>query len=75
MRITIDTELNAIVVPNKFYLEIDKLNKVVTERGGAKIDYTEYVKSEFDKAIANPMKRVSDVITPRPKKKDDKEKN
>jgi len=73
VRITIDTELNAIIVPNKFYEEIDKLNKVVAERGGEKIDYTQYVRDEFAKAIDSPMKRLADVTTPRKKKAADKD--
>jgi tryptophanase len=62
MKITIDTELEAIIVPDTFYDTIDKQNKVLADNGVEKrINYTDYVKQQFEKAIANPMKRNSDV--------------
>ena len=50
MRITIDTDLQAIIVPESYYMQVDKLNEVIEEAGGTKLDYTQYIKSCFDKA-------------------------
>lgn len=33
MRITIDTELQAIIVPDSYYLQVDKLNEIITGAG------------------------------------------
>ena len=40
MRIIIDTDAKAIVVPEKYYLTIDKMNEIVDLTGGTKLDYT-----------------------------------
>lgn len=65
MIIKIDTEKKAIVVPNTFYSQIDKKNKVLEEAGALtaenKIDYVQYVKDAFSSAIDNPLLRQSDV--------------
>ena len=61
MRITIDTELNAIIVPNSYYIQVDKLNDVIEAAGGKKLDYTDYIKTCFDKAYATQIVRVEDV--------------
>ena len=39
MRITIDTDLQAIIVPESYYMQVDKLNEVIEEAGGTKLDY------------------------------------
>ena len=31
MRITIDTDLQAIIVPESYYMQVDKLNEVIEE--------------------------------------------
>lgn len=63
MRITIDTELNRVIVPDTFYKTIDAKNKVLVEHGAAnkKIDYIQFVKDEFDKAMKNPLIRKADL--------------
>ena len=63
MRIEIDTELEKIIVPNSFFNQIDKMNKVLVENGAEdkKIEYTQYVKDSFEKAIKNALVRKSDL--------------
>lgn len=72
MRIVIDTEAKAIVVPEKYYLTIDKMNEIVEQTGGTKLDYTQYIKDQFAKCIEN-IKRPSDIVKPRPKEKKKKQ--
>lgn len=63
MRIIIDTDKEQIIVPNTFYKTIDKKNAVLKEAGveDKQIDYIQYVKDCFDKAIKNPFVRKSDL--------------
>lgn len=63
MRFTIDTELERIIVPDSFFNQIDKMNKVLIERGAAdkKIDYVQYINDAIAKAQANAPIRKSDV--------------
>lgn len=68
MRIVIDTEAKAIVVPEKYYLTIDKMNEIVDLTGGKKLDYTQFIKDQFEACIGN-IKRPSDIVKPRPKEK------
>lgn len=72
MRIVIDTEAKAIVVPEKYYLTIDKMNEIVALTGGTKLDYTQYIKDQFEACIGN-IKRPSDIVKPRPKEKKKKQ--
>ncbi|HIW73071.1 MAG TPA: hypothetical protein H9684_01990 [Firmicutes bacterium] len=72
MRIIIDTEAKAIVVPEKYYLTIDKMNEIVNLTGGNKLDYTQFIKDQFAACIGN-IKRPSDIVKPRPKEKKKKE--
>lgn len=71
MRITIDTELQAIIVPNSYYAQIDKLNEVIAAVSEKKLDYTQYIKDCFAVAIENKIVRQSDIgtLTPHKKKK------
>lgn len=71
MRITIDTELQAIIVPNSYYTQIDKLNEVIAAVSEKKLDYTQYIKDCFAAAIENKIVRQSDIgtLTPHKKKK------
>ena len=71
MRITIDTELQAIIVPNSFYYQIDKLNDIILAAGGNKLDYEQYIKDCFKLAMETKIVRQSDVgtLTPHKKKK------
>lgn len=62
MRIIIDTEREAIVVANSFFTNIDKQNKVLADNGvDKKVDYVEFIKKEFNKAINKPLLRQSDI--------------
>lgn len=61
MRITIDTELQAIIVPESYYMQVDKLNEVISEAGGTALDYTEYIRTCFEKAYATQIVRQGDV--------------
>lgn len=62
MRITIDTELERVIVPNSFFSQIEKRNKVLEEAGvEKKIDHVEFVQEAFAKAIKNTLFRPSDA--------------
>ena len=62
MRIEIDTEKNLIIVPNTYYEQIDKKNKTLSEAGvDKKIDYVQYIKDSFEKAIDNKISRKEDL--------------
>lgn len=61
MRITIDTELQAIIVPDSYYIQVDKLNEIIDEAGGEALDYKKYIKSCFDKAYETQVVRQSDI--------------
>lgn len=63
MRIIIDTELERVIVPNSFYSQIDKMNKLLSENGGKKVEYEGYVKNATEKALANPYLRKDDLKT------------
>ena len=64
MRIIIDTDLERIIVPDSFFNKIDAMNKILKENDSDKqIDYTEYVKDAFDKAIGNAVVRKADLST------------
>lgn len=52
MRITIDTELQAIIVPESYYTQVDKLNEIIVEAGGKALDYTSYIRTCFEKAYS-----------------------
>ena len=76
MRITIDTELQAIIVPDSYYMQVDKLNEIIASVGGngAKIDYTTYIQTCFDNAYKTQIVRQSDVAKLKPHKKTNKPK-
>ena len=62
MRIIIDTEKERIIVPDSFFNQIDKMNKVLEENGADKrVDYVQYIKDAFEKAIKNAPIRKADV--------------
>lgn len=61
MRIIIDTELQAVIVPDSYYAQVDKLNEIITECGGRKLDYTDYIKTCFDKAYASKVISQSEL--------------
>jgi len=62
MRIIIDTEKERIIVPDSFFNQIDKMNKVLAENGtDKKVDYVQYIKDTFEKASKNAPVRKSDL--------------
>lgn len=62
MRIIIDTELQRIIVPDSFFNQIDKMNKVLAENGtDKKVDYEQYIKDAFAKASENAPIRKADL--------------
>lgn len=63
MRIIIDTDKEQIIVPDTFYKTIDKKNDVLKQAGitDKRIEYVDYVKDCFEKAVANPWVRKSDL--------------
>lgn len=63
MRITIDTELRVIIVPNSYYAQIDKLNEIISAAGGNKLDYANYIRDCFDNCISRKIICQSDVAT------------
>lgn len=66
MRFIIDTELERVIVPDSYYNQLDKTNKLIEANGGTKIDYVQFVKDAYEKAIKNPLIRKADI--PRIKK-------
>ena len=72
MRIIIDTELERIIVPDSFFNQIDRMNKVLEENAdegteAKKVDYTAYVKKAFETASAKPLIRKADLAQYRKK--------
>lgn len=62
MRIIIDTEKEKIIVPDSFFNQIDKMNSILKENGADKqIDYVQYIKDAYEKAIKNAPIRKSDL--------------
>ena len=63
MRIIIDTEKERIIVPDSFFSQIDKMNKVLEENGAGdkKIDPVQYIKDAYEKAIQNAIIRKADL--------------
>lgn len=69
MRIIIDTDLQAIIVPDSYWTQVNRLNEVIEEAGGKPLDYTEYVRTCFEKAYATQIIRPGDVAKLKPHKK------
>ena len=63
MRFIIDTELERIIVPESFFNQIDKMNKVLIENNAEdkKIDYVKYINDAIAKAQQNAPIRKSDI--------------
>ena len=61
MRITIDTDLQCIIVPNSYYTQIDKLNDIIEAADGKPLDYTQYIRDCFSKAIDSRIIQASEV--------------
>lgn len=63
MRITIDTDLQAIIVPESYYAQVDKLNESIEAAGGTKLDYAQHIKTCFAKAYGTQIIRQSDAAS------------
>ena len=61
MRIIIDTDIQAVIVPDSYYMQVDKLNEIIEAAGGTKLVYSEYVKTCFEKAYATQIICSSDI--------------
>ena len=55
MRIIIDTDMQAIIVPESYYMQVDKLNEVIQEAGGKKLDYTQYKRAALKRRITRRL--------------------
>ena len=62
MRIIIDTELQAIIVPESYYMQVDRLNEIIEQANGKALDYKTYIKSCFQKAYDTQIVRQNDVV-------------
>lgn len=56
MRFIIDTDLQRIIVPDSFFNQIDKMNKVLEQNGAGdkKIDYVQYINDAIAKHRQTP---------------------
>lgn len=63
MRITIDTEMERVIVPDTFFNQIDKMNAVLIANGAEdkKIDYVKYIEEAIAKAMKQAPVRKADV--------------
>lgn len=62
MRFIIDTELERIIVPDSFFNQIDKMNKVLADnKTEKKIEYEAYVAEAIEKAKKNAIVRKADL--------------
>ena len=63
MRIVIDTTKERIILPNSFFSQLDKMNKIL-EDGGSDKKWTaeDYVRDKFEKAMQNVMLRPEDKV-------------
>lgn len=63
MRIIIDTEKERIVLPKNFFVQLDKINKILEDSGTDKKWTAEtYVREQFEKVIKNTMIRPEDKV-------------
>lgn len=63
MRIVLDTTKERIILPNSFFNQLDKMNKILADGGSDKKWTAEtYVRDQFEKAIKNTMLRQEDKV-------------
>lgn len=63
MRMVIDTTKERIILPNSFFSQLDKMNKILADGGSEKKWTAEtYVRDQFEKAIRNTMLRQEDKV-------------
>ena len=61
MRIVIDTNKQRIIVPQSFFSQVEKVNKILADSGSnKKWGFEEYIKDQFNKAIEKPLVRPGD---------------
>ena len=63
MRITIDTAINRVIVPDSFFNQIDKMNAVLIANGAEdkKIDYVKFIEEAIAKAMKHAPVRKADI--------------
>ncbi len=63
MRIVLDTTKERIILPNSFFNQLDRMNKILADGGSDKKWTAEtYVRDQFEKAIKNTMLRQEDKV-------------
>lgn len=58
MRITLDLETNEIILPKKYFTEIEKQNDLIAKMGGEKVKPMELIKKSFEIAMSDTDKYV-----------------
>ena len=58
MRITFDLETNEIILPKKYFTEIEKQNDLIAKMGGEKVKPMELIKKSFEIAMSDTDKYV-----------------
>jgi len=61
MRIIIDTEQEVIAVPNSYYTQMNRDNRLIVASGGTPINLKGFVKDAFEKAHKQEFVRQSDL--------------
>lgn len=69
MRITIDTDMKVVIVPNSYYEQIDKFNEIIEAAGGTRLDYKQYVCDCFMTAVDAQILTQKEVAGLKPRKK------
>lgn len=68
MRITYDTQLQLIIVPDSYFAQIDKMNDIIDAAGGKKLDYLQYIRDSFDQAADCKIITQSELCAMNPRK-------
>ena len=58
MRITLDLETNEIILPKKYFTEIEKQNDLIAKMGGEKVKPMELIKKSYEIAMSDTDKYV-----------------
>lgn len=58
MRITLDLETNEIILPKRYFVEIEKQNDLIAKMGGEKVKPMELIKKSFEIAMSDTDKYV-----------------
>jgi len=63
MRIILDTEKGRIILPKNFFVQLDKMNKILAEAcSDKKWTAEDYVREQFEKAMKETMLRSEDKV-------------